>query len=369
LNQLNKKLYLALILVIILSFSFTRMIKAHSSEVNAPDEVLTFLEDVVKLDLTKYDLELLGTTVSYPTELGGLIQISGKFALQSKTSKLDVLFNFKNNTLSWCLMRVIEGSPHYGIQMSTDICDNTKDLLQRYQTYTGDSELETMKSMLDIVDVTKNTTETTDNVKITVSNTAESTSLDWRYTFNDADYMGVSVSFRDGTFHSFSDTRNLYTIGRTDVNISREKAIILSLMYAENLKWTIGDVEVTDFNIVEEGTEPELLTRSRDEPLKLYPYWYVLLHLDDLYPGNIRHIQVMLWADTGELIDCQPLSFGGGAPHELINTEASATPEQPVSLTTQQNEDAFLSICTPLIAVAATIIIAITILIRKKNLK
>jgi hypothetical protein len=157
----------------------------------------------------------------------------------------------------------------------------------------------------------------------------------------------------------------------TDVNISKEEAIALSHTYVENLTLIIGDIEVTDFNIVEEGTEPELLTRSRDEPLKLYPYWYGLLYLDDLYPGNVRHIQVMFWADTGELIACQPLSFGGVPQQELVNTEASSTPRQSESLSTQQNEDTSLPVYTPLIAIAATTIIAlaIIILIRKKSHK
>lgn len=208
-------------------------------------------------------------------------------------------------------------------------------------------------------------------MKITVTNTAESTSFEWKHSFNGADYAGMIVSFRNGSFYSLSDKRNIYTIGGTDVNISKEEAIILSHKYVENLTWTIGDEEVTDFNIVEEGTDPELLTRSRDEPLKLYPYWYVLLYLDDLYPGNVRHIQVMFWADTGELIDCQPLSFGGGSSQELATTEASSTTEQSASLSNQQNEDAYLSIYTPIIAAVAAAIIAITIVtvIRKKKPK
>jgi len=288
--------------------------------------------------------------------------------MESKTSKLDVLFKFRNNTLSWCLLRVLEGSPHYKIQSSTNVRDNAIDFMQRYQNYTEDSELDTMKNMLDTVDAAKNTTKTTNDVKITVTNTAESTSFDWKYSVNGADYAGMTVSFRNGSFYSFSDKRSIYTIGSTDVNISKEEAIILAYKYVENLTWTIGEEKVTDFNIVEEGTDPELLTRSRDEPLKLYPYWYVLLYLDDLYPGNVRHIQVMFWADTGELIDCQPLSFGGGSS-QGFNTEALSTTEQSASLSTPQNDDTSFSTYTPIIvAVAATIIaFAIVTVIRKKK--
>lgn len=368
-NQIPKNFGATLILASILALSFTQMTKAYSSEANAPDEVLIFLEDVVKLDLSKYDVELLGTTVNHPPELGGFTQISGKYALQSRTSKLTVLFNFKNGSLSWCLIRVIEGSPHYSIQMSTNIRDSIKDLLQRYQSYTGDSELETMKNMLNAVDATKNTTKTIGIMKISISNTADATSFDWKYTVNSADYMGIMISLRNGSLYSFSDTRNLYTIGSTSVNISKEEAIVLSYMYAENLTWTIGNTEVTDFNIVEEGTDPELLTRSRDEPLKLYPYWYVLLYLDDIYPGNIRHVQVMFWADTGELISCQPLNLGGGPPPGLVSIEAQSSLEQSASLLTQQIVDVSLSTHTLIIVftIASIVAIAIIAILLKKH--
>ena len=129
--------------------------------------------------------------------------------------------------------------------------------------------------------------------------------------------------------------------------------------------------KVTDFNIVEEATDPELLTRGRDEPLKLYPYWYVLLYLDDLYPGNVRHIQVMFWADTGELIDCQPLSLGGGSSQQLTSTEASSTTEQSASLSTQQNDTTSLSTYSLIIVFAAGTVIAIATIaiIHKKKHK
>jgi hypothetical protein len=168
--------------------------------------------------------------------------------------------------------------------------------------------------------------------------------------------------------NSFSDKYNLYSIGSADVNISREDAVALSYLYVENLTWTADGVEVTDFNIVEEGTDPELLTRCRDNPLELYPYWYVLLYLDDVYPGDVRHIQVMLWADTGNLIDCQPLTFGGGTSPTATNTETPAT-EQSAEFSKQEETPSFPYV--PIAAVVATTIIAVAIMaiVRKKKQK
>ena len=121
------------------------------------DKVLKFLEDVVGLDVSKYDKELLGTSVMYPDWLDVLPLQAGKIVLESKTSKLDVLFKLRNNTLSWCLVRPIEGIPQYG-----DAVVTVDGFLERYQSYSEDLGINT----------------------------------------NEKD---VVVSFRDGQFYAFSD--------------------------------------------------------------------------------------------------------------------------------------------------------------------
>jgi hypothetical protein len=360
-NQLTKKLGLILILVTVLTFLVSKITIAYTTQTTNFDDVLTFLDDVVELDLSKYEVKLVGTIVNDATELEGITQITGKYSLESNTSKLSVLFKFRNNTLSWCLLKTLEGLPCYKAQSSPNLQDNIKNFLQRYQSFTGDSELETMKNILETVDPTKNTTKTVNNIKISTSTNMEATSFTWERTVNGADYAGMRISFSNGSFCSLSDKRNIYTIGNTDVNISKEEAIILSHKYVENLTWTIGNEKVTNFNIVEEGTNPELLTRTRYDTLKLYPYWYVLLYLDDLYPGNVRHIQVMFWADTGELIDCQPLSFGGASSKELVNIETLNEPEQTLPLSSQHNDEPFLSTYMFIIALLIITILAITI--------
>ena len=209
-NLLTKKLCLPLILVVVLAVLFAYLPTVYVAENSDADEVLVFLEEVVSLDVTKYDVTLLGTSVTYPDWLDGLAQLTGKYALESKTSKIDVLFKFRNNTLSWCLVRVLEGSPHYTASTSGNIRDVVNGFLQKYQAYSGGSDLEAMINMVDMVDVTENTTTTADNLKLAVSVNSFSSSFDWRYIFNGADYSGLCVSFRDGHFYSFSADKSYY---------------------------------------------------------------------------------------------------------------------------------------------------------------
>jgi len=212
-NLLTKKLCLPLILVVVLAVLFAYLPTVYVTESSGADEVLVFLEEVVSLDVAKYDVTLLRASVTYPDWLDGLAQSTGKYRLESETSKIDVLFKFRNNTLSWCLVRVLEGSPQYTESQSTDLRDLANDFLQKYQAYSGTSDLEKMRNMVDMVDVTENTTKTVGNLKLTVSVTSFSSCFDWRYTLDGADCSGVDVSFRNGHFYAFGDDRSYYQAG------------------------------------------------------------------------------------------------------------------------------------------------------------
>jgi len=204
----TKRLCSALVLVTVLAVLFAYAPTVYLAESSDADEVLVFLEEVVSLDVAKYDVTQLGTSVTYPDWLNGLAQVTGKYTLESETSKIDVLFKFRNSTLSWCLMRILEGSPHYTESQSTDLHDLANGFLQNYQDYSGDSELEAMRNMLDLVDVTENSTKTVDNLKLTVSVDAFSFCLDWRYTLDGTDCGGVDVSFRNGHFYALGYDRS-----------------------------------------------------------------------------------------------------------------------------------------------------------------
>ncbi len=212
---LTKKLSLPLIIVVLLAVLVVYLPTVYVPENSATDEVLVFLEEVVSLDVTKYDVTLLGTSVTYPDWLEGVAQLTGKYTLESETSKIDVLFKFRNNTLSWCLVRILDGSPHYTDSPSADLRGLINDFLEKYQAYSGDSDLEPMRTMVDLVDVTENATKTVDNLKLTVSVNSFSSSFDWRYTLNGTDYGGVNVSFRNGHFYAFSDDRSYYQTADT----------------------------------------------------------------------------------------------------------------------------------------------------------
>jgi hypothetical protein len=199
----STKLVLILLIVVALVASVAVYV-IYFSEAPAEAEVLTFLEDVIGIDVSKYSVTAFNSSVTYPDSLGGLEQLTGKYALESETSKIDVPFKLRNGALSWCVVRNLEGQPQYIESQTDDIKDEVSLFLQKYQQYSGDSDLETLKNMLDDVNVAKNSTTTTGNMKLILTVTSLSASFDWRYTSNGTEYSKLSVSFRDGHFYSFS---------------------------------------------------------------------------------------------------------------------------------------------------------------------
>ncbi len=214
-KRLTKKLCLLLILVVVLAVLFAYLPTVQLAETSDATEVRVFLEEVVGIDVAEYDVTLLGTSVTYPDWLEGVAQLAGKYTLESETSKIDVLFKFRNNTLSWCLVRIVEGSPQYADSPSADLRGLINGFLEKYQAYSGTSNLEDMKNMVDMVDVTENTTKTVAKLKLTVSVNSFSSSFDWRYTLKGTDYSGVNVSFRNGHFYAFGDDRSYYQTADT----------------------------------------------------------------------------------------------------------------------------------------------------------
>ena len=325
-----KRTALALILTLLFSVvAGTQFNVGYATESPADvEEVLVFLRDVGNVDVGKYEAHLVGTSSGNPPELGGILEVTGKYTLVSEESTINVLFMFRDDTFCYCLIKVVEGEIHQLEELPADINGQADFFLQRYQEYTGDSTIEAMRIVLHSVDATENGEMVIGNVKLEVSVDPFSTLLSWKNTFNGADYTSLGVDFRNGTFVAFGDDRSYYTIGGTDVNLSEEDAVDLALRHAKDLWWKVPNgTVVTDFTIVENEIGAELLTRPR-EVLTLYPYWLVILPLDKMYPGFVTQIMFLVWADTGEVIECSLLGQGGDVPVDVIpSNQQDETPE------------------------------------------
>jgi len=271
---------------------------------------VSFLQDVIQLNISKYAARLESHTIDHPPEKGGIIEEESKYTLTSDESELNVNLVYRNQTLSRYRMDVVEFAPLYSEPQPTNILDMAAGLLQRYQNYADAPYLKQMSDLLKTVTEFEDLQKIQGNMKLAIS-TENNIEIQWIYTTNGIDYQskGLSFIFEKGVLKSLIDGWFLFSVGSTEVNISRESAINIAKIYAEDFSWrTASGLLVKDFTILENPVSVSLLPHDREEPLALIPYWYVILQLDKFYPGNINRIAVGLWADTGEVVDISELS-------------------------------------------------------------
>ncbi len=295
------------------------LIQTQIPVVNAitKDRALDFIENVLPLDISKYNVTLIQDEVSSPFQPDDPTIEIMDYVLESSESKLDVSCAFTNDVLTGCILSVANGSV-LPVQTSSNLIDTARLFLVKYQAFTGDNLTEMMNT-LSLTDGTKSLTVISGNVKLNlqnvdIGNEEIDTIFCWLYTFNGVDYTALGVTFRNGVFYALRDDRSLYKIGNTDVNITKEQAIDIAMKYVQNYSYTgvTGSdenpqyVEIGGFNITKENITAELNTYPR-ESSTLYPYWSVQLPLTETYPGNIWALQVSIWADSGEVFLCQPL--------------------------------------------------------------
>lgn len=203
-KQHNKLFLLLIIAIPLVAALIVYLPILNNVENSVLNKVLEFLEEVVGLEVSKHNAQLLGTLVTYPDGLDGFPQQTGKITLDSEINKLDVLFKLRHNTLSWCLVRQIEGTMQDIDSPSMNMHDAVEGFLERYQIYSKNPEIQQMRKILNTVDFTENITITEESIKLTISINPFSVSLDFRNTFEGTN-NAIVVSFHNGHFYAFSD--------------------------------------------------------------------------------------------------------------------------------------------------------------------
>ena len=290
------------------------MISSQLSWGISTENVVSFLQDVVQLDTSQYYAELERNTIEYREVLGGISEWLMTYRLTSDNSELVIDFRFRNNTLSRYNMDVIEGAPIYTQPQPTDVLEQAENILVRYQAYSGASYLDPMRNILHTVEPV-NTEKIVNNIKFVMATEGNDAEISWTYTAEGIDFQskGVTISIDNGVLETLTDGWYLFQIGSTEVNISLDEAMEIAENRLKTFSWSTVEngqiVEVKDFLVLDQPRTVQLLPHSRDKPLELIPYYYITFYLNKVYPGNINGIGVGIWADTGEVRDCQTLTI------------------------------------------------------------
>ncbi|MBC7131393.1 hypothetical protein H5T51_09355 [Candidatus Bathyarchaeota archaeon] len=329
-GNMNFRRLLLLTALVMVMVSSMLMPCAYSIDASINEKAMSFIREVIGLDVPKYTVSVQDYFEEYSTERTVKKDIT--YIFNGDENRLSIMCRFDDEVLYSCIVWVEEGTPFY-IQPSENPFTRAISILERYKTWSRDDSLNEIIDMLNTVNPSKNTTIRTGNWTLKVSKKADSTWLYWLYTVNGILFPNcISITIKGDGGISFSDTRKLYRIGSVDVRVSMDQAVAIALEYMKNYSFEIfmGDqpsIVVKNFTIVRDKIVAELLSWPREDGAQ-YPYWRVDLPLDQLYPGNIYMICVNIWADTGEVFRCVPLGFGGGPPPQNEQMEQIAPPQQ-----------------------------------------
>jgi hypothetical protein len=302
----------------------------YAAEETIEEKGLTILNDVVGLNITKYVV----TTKEYPQNYNSsylgvvpLEDVGHEFI--SEGSKVKALCTFANSRLQMLHILENEGSPHMSEAAANSI-ELAKSFLTNYQAYTSDSLYGELSSTLDNVDAGTNVTKTSGNTQLEVMVNNGYTTFKWTYTFNNAVAPSkfVALGFKNGFLTCFVDNWQLYNIGSTSVNLSKEEAAAIALETAKTYASTKLDAyafEAQNLNesnirwasLIFDSSLEANKTRNED-PLMLYPVWRVGIALDKWY-GHLYGIAVDIWADTKE-VRCAQEAWSTLPPPEGVPT-------------------------------------------------
>lgn len=380
-----------LVCVVFLIALFTQLgiiSTAQSAFTESEEKAVAFIKNVLPIDSSQYNMTLRNYGVPKLPDIGYYKQSYVEqeiltYSLESKDSTLDVICTFSNNVLIICSMYPVKGSVINDRQYP-DLLDAVKGFLEKYQAYSKMDSTE-MISMLSNVDPAKNATITSGTLKLTVTHQdlsgtwfGDTVDFRWVQTFNGCDYLAVDLVFRDGVFSNLIDHRQLYSIGNTAVNISKEQAVKIAMEYIKNYSYKIAeDVWISNFNVAEDRTVANLVPTVRESNV-LYPYWSVTLYLNQTYPGSVTSLLLGIWADSGEVFFCHYQAYGGS---DLISdsnsgyiasdgNSGSKPPTTSPSPSSQKTDGTSIDLSMVAIIVVATIAIAVatvTLIVKKRS--
>jgi hypothetical protein len=302
-----------LMFVVLVSVSLiaqTPKVQASTDAPNLGDKALSFLSDVIQLDIAKYKVTL------YENESNGnhlfyKLYPSDASALFFSSSETLVIFNFYNGTLGSCdLSPGIEGLKFK--QAFIDRFNVTLGIVQRFETWANDSWVKGMEDLMEKVGSEKNVLEVFGNESLRITVLSDGFG-EYKFSnyLNGVEYTGVSVSMGNSSSRDvfFTDSRAFKKIGNTTVTVSRQQAINIAEEYVKNYSFqhtfgngtsiTISNLNVTSISSAELKTNPGYANMESIQNSTLFPYWDVRVNVSNMPAKGLQGVGVVISANDG----------------------------------------------------------------------
>ena len=273
------------------------------------NKVANYLQNVTQIDTNQYTTSLLSNTLQYNAEFNAAEELL-TYSLTNGPYTFNVEMRFRNNHFSRYQLDMGESSPVFTQSQPLDVDQAAKDVLIRYQVYSGDAYLSQMRDLIDAVNTTGPAYLTRGNMTLQVTVSGGTTEFLWMYTQNGIDYQakGLMMTFRNNILVTMTDGYFLFNVGTSVLKISQEQAVIMAKNYVQTLTWDFNGTKYTDFSVIDNPVSVQMVPHPRVDSVDLIPYWYVILGLDRVYPGAVNEVTVGIFADNGQIDSVQMLS-------------------------------------------------------------
>jgi len=290
-----------------------------SSEPYVRSQVLTFLEQVVGLDMNEVQ-EISFNVTSGMLNAVPQPGISGRVTYRNTNYTLAMIFEeekfwyFQMNPFS-----INQTGPKVSLNDCLTIAENA---ITNYQAFFNASHCSGFAQMiLDTMQLSNFTAEEGNRVlEINCygsTNQLTDVSLSWfeKVDGSKMNFMSTVIEISEtGVVISFVDNLSKYKVATTEATVSEMEAINTAMpyieSYAEKHNRRIGPVESTFEYSVD-------LEAHRGDPHSIYPIWKVFGYFESSNEDHIVAYGVMLWADTGEVYHHGAQRFFADNPQDI----------------------------------------------------
>ena len=359
---------------------------------------LAFLYHVAHIDLNSYRMSRPSYYIDTETYVGHVLQgVYLHLRAYDNTTSIDVRVEFVDGVFMYYDADLWSAGRYWpaGIQpadeprpkLTRDFdgpLDAAKAIIRSYINFTDAPYCSRFLSVLEGIDEIGNATiqseglvlrmkvhgEPWNDVRFSFARVVELPNGVKRNVFLKSLYLRVDID--DGFLSVFGDDWRFYKIGSTEVNISEEEALQMTVEAAMNFAEKDGaNVTIAKYwiNITMDTPDPYIDMHLgghdalRDDVFKLYPVWQVVVWYSDVfwsetYGGYVESYRMDIWADTGEVRFKKPEAPSGvygdlpRKPYGPHKPQEDTTPGGGQEASPPVAEDAPLLSYWPLIALA-----------------
>lgn len=297
----NKKLSI-LLCVLLLALPFVSQTCSAQATPTLQNTAFLFLTDVIGVDTSNYRISLYDNSSSQGHDhLFYTLDAAKEMPLFAVGG--NVGFNFYNDSLGSCSFNPGTINQPY-LHPRTDRFNDTLAIMQRYYTWTNDTQVQQMIDLMKKVGSEKNLLEVSGNLSLQISIYPSLAHYRFSNYLNGVEYTGVTVSMGNSTGDVFFDDYRVWQkIGNTSINITQDQAIRIAedavKEYSYNHNFGNGTiVQISNLNVT--GVYRTILSSTLKDNSTLYPIYNVELNVTGL-PSKSVGIGVFVWANDGTI--------------------------------------------------------------------